>query len=158
MATMGHPRSSMRGRARRHAAARNKPPKSMTALWDNAPLAVMRTGPVRRSVSACFAWSMASLKKLQAIWMHRQEAKVSSARRTSQWPVSFCTTMQPAHTGIRDAVSVFGRAARKAEVMMFMKERERNLRCYLRMGPRLRRVSLRRETCHWPGAASWSPR
>ena len=82
--------------------------------------AVMRTGPVRRSVSACLAWSMASLKKLQAIWRHRQEVSVRRARDAFQLPVSFCTTMQPAHTGIREAVSVLGRAARKAEVMIFM--------------------------------------
>ena len=93
---------------------------SMTVLWERAPLAVMRTGPVRRSVSACLAWSMASLKKLQAIWRHRQEVSVRRARDAFQLPVSFCTTMQPAHTGIREAVSVLGRAARKAEVMIFM--------------------------------------
>lgn len=60
------------------------------------------------------------IEKLQAIWRHRQEASVRRARDAFQLPVSFCTTMQPAHTGIREAVSVLGRAARKAEVMIFM--------------------------------------
>ena len=155
---MGQPRSSMRGSASRHAPSRKARPMIMTVPWESAPLAVMRTGPVRRSVSACLAWSMASLKKLQAIWRQRQEASVRRARAAFQFPVSFCTTMQPAHTGMREAVSVLGRAARKAEVIMFMRERKERLRNQRRIGPRWRRVSLMRETCHWPGAVSFSPR
>ena len=54
--------------------------------------------------------------------MHRHEARVYTARVTSQVPVNFCTMRQPAHTGMREALRVFGLAAKNADVMKFMRE------------------------------------
>lgn len=77
------------------------------------PEAVTRVGPSLRSVSAPFFESIASLKKLVAIWIAIAPPKVQSARIKSNLPVSFQARTQPAQTGTIAAGSVLGRDARK---------------------------------------------
>ena len=113
MARTGQPRAWKSTQPKSAARPRN-PVAIFITVWDFIiPDAVTRTGPSLRSVSAPFLESIASLKKLVAIWMATAPPSVQRASKASNWSVSFHASTQPAQTGTMAAGRVLGRAARK---------------------------------------------
>ena len=112
MARMGQPRAWMSGQARAAAATNAAIPRPITTRGGSKPEAVARRGPMRAAVSAPLRASMASLKKLEAIWMARALPRVQMARAGDHAPLDFHASTHPSHTGTMAAGRVFGRVAR----------------------------------------------
>ena len=100
-----------RGRAKRAARAKVRNAPVITRRAGRSPAEVTRVGPSRPAVSAPLTWSIASLKKLVAIWMRTALARTRAETNGSNALIEMAKA-HPATTGISAAPKVRGRAAR----------------------------------------------